>query len=219
MSRLTKLYEGKKKKRALEEKNISTILKHNAKGCVVCLSGPAIEVHAEALAPLLKAKSELLFVEIDEDLAKSENMGKRTKKIGDSRVTFRTGNVWDVVRGKYLYRNGWKGKHVLFDLDFCETAESLIAKGLLKELRLLAQSKLPRRSGFWLSLTVCQRGDINSEWIVLPSKMIDIFHKAKWSIRPDSRINPYKDGNRGSPMLNFLFHFRYDYNRKTGENI
>jgi len=209
-----KTFESKKFKRALENRIAKEILSYGDKGCVVSLCGPAVETHFGTLKPILRNKSELLFAESNPAIVKKERMKERVEACGDKRIVFRAYDVWDAVRKRYIYREGWKHKHVFFDLDFCATADTLVGQGLLLELKKLARSKLPRRGGFWLSITSCQRGDIDAEWWNLYTNVGRIFLNAKWSIRPPTRIEPYREqGHKGANMVNMLFHFKYDVNK------
>jgi hypothetical protein len=219
------LFETKTTKRAIEKGTVSTILEWRNlgaknRGSAMALCGPAVEEHIKTLLPLLRPKSELLFAEWSKEVAEKNDIAGSVKAFGDKRIVYHFGNIWDVMRKQYIYKKGWKGKHVFFDLDFCRTADTLIAQGLQQELKRLAVSKLPRKNGFWLSITACQRGDKSSEWWELYHKTGQIFLRADWAIKSGTRILPYTEGRTGANMVNMLFHFMWDYNkaRKRAKN-
>jgi len=223
----TTVFEGKKVKRSVSLENIKRISRWGKnilslgrkkkrsmdKGCAVSLCGPAIETHVKEILPLLRCKSELLVAEWSKKTIEKENMVERVKSIGDERVVFYVGNVWDGIRQHYLKKKGWNHKHVLFDLDFCNTVDELLTQKLQIELKHLARSKLPRRQGFWVFLTFLQRGDMDKEYWDFANKVGRIFHEAGWQISYHHML-PYRDGHKGAPMCNIVFRFHWDYSKQ-----
>ena len=63
-------FESKKLKRQLINKLIREMLSCGDRGSIVVLSGPAIEVQYNELKPLLRNKSDLLFVDNDVKMVK-----------------------------------------------------------------------------------------------------------------------------------------------------
>jgi hypothetical protein len=206
----TKTFEAKKKKAKLHEDVVDEVLSHGDRGCVVSLPGPAIERHVKVFQPLLRKNSQCMLVEWNRDMVREEQMRQRMKACGDLRFVLSVGNVWDCLRRCYINRQGWEYKHVLFDLDFCATVDILVSQGLILELKRLARSKLPRRTGFWISLTVCKRQDIDREWAQLPGKIVDIFENVGWRNKHWSCFH-YKE-QKGARMFHILLRFEYDRN-------
>lgn len=213
----TETFEAKKKKEKLHEDTVSKILSYGDKGCVLSLPGPAVERHVRVFQPLLRKHSQTLFVEWNRKMAKKEQMRERIKACGDTRFVLSIGDVWGCLRRRYINKEGWEHKHVLFDLDFCVTVDTLVSQGLILELKRLSRSKLPRRNGFWISLTVCKWKDYDREWIRLPGKVVEIFENSGWRLQ-HWEGEPYKE-RKGAPMFHILLRFRYDWNLlgKTGE--
>ena len=201
-------FENKPVKRGLYDKVVKKMLEKDDKGCVTSLCGPAAKLHAESLMPLLRSNSELLFAEWDKELSIEQEMEKQIKECNDKRIVFKLGNIWDVMRSKYIYKKGWQHKHVLFDLDFCRSTDVLIAQGLQLELKRLARSKLPRKSGFWIYLTVCKRGDRDEEWLSFSNKVLNIFTRNGWSMSY-TKLESYKDV-KGPHMVSMLFRFKWN---------
>ena len=206
----TGTFEAKERKARLHEDIVKEITAHGDRGCVISLPGPAIERHIKVFQPLLRKHSQVMFVEWNKKTVKKERMRERMKACGDARFLLSVGNVWDCMRRRYINKQGWEHKHVLFDLDFCATVDTLVSQGLILELKRLARSKLPRRNGFWISLTVCRWKDNDSEWIRLPSKIAEIFVNAGWSLKY-WKCDPYKE-QRGAPMFHTLLRFEYNWN-------
>ncbi len=206
------VFERKKVKRALEKKNASIILQSNSKGCIVSLCGPAIEQHADILRPLLRKKSRLLFCEIDKSMAKNEKMLQRVEALDDQRIRLVIGDIWKTLKKQ----KGWDRKFILFDLDFCKTAYTLKNfEGLIPRLRWLANSKLPRQSGFFISLTVCKWGDLSNSYLDLSSDIFKIFDECGWSL-VESRAKSYRESKaEGASMFNMLFHFKWNDGRSS----
>ena len=177
---------------------------------MVSLPGPAVERHVKVFQPLLRKHSQVMFAEWNKNIVKKEQMRKQLKACEDPRFFLSVGNVWDCLRRCYINRQGWEHKHVLFDLDFCGTVDTLVAQGLILELKRLARSKLPRRSGFWISLTVCKWKDYDREWIHLPGRVVEIFANAGWRLHHWD-CDPYKE-QKGAPMFHILLRFEYDRN-------
>lgn len=214
------LFENKKTKRNLHREFTDRILSFGDKGCVVSLCGPAMETHYKELKPLLRKNSQMLFAEINPKVIENERLAQRTEALGDRRVKFFAGNVWDGIHLQYLRRQGWHHKHVLFDLDFCCTAETAIKRlDLYSKLETIAASKLPRKNGFWISVTFCRWGDKNNRWRAAISEIIHIFAKHNWELSFNHNA-PYaeKGGNKekrrlGANMLTMVFRFRWNYTK------
>ena len=206
------LFENKLVKRKLHNYLTSKILSFNDRGCIVALAGPAVEVHYKELKPILRKNSELLFAEIDSEMAAEEKLIERVNKLKDKQVVIQIDDVWKAIINKYITKNGWEHKHVLFDFDFCCTAQTVVKNDLYSNLRWLSNSKLPRNSGFWVAMTFCKRKDINHTWHEIPSKMIDIFYEAGWNLTLNENLS-YTEGHTGANMVNMLFRFKLDRNR------
>jgi hypothetical protein len=209
----TEMFETKTVKRCLEQNRVNYIKSQKAKGCVVSLCGPAVRPHIKFLKPLLNTKSELLFAEWDKEVFLNNNMKQTVSNERDPRISIQFGNVWDAVRKRYVHKKGWQHKHIFFDLDFCATAETLLAQGLQKELKTLATSKLPKKSGFFVSLTMCRRNDRDGEYIRFYSRLLEIFFDAGWSIKYSDFV-PYRENNKkGTVMVNIFLHVKKDNNK------
>lgn len=213
----SKLFESKHTKRGLHEAVTSQILEFGDKGCVVSLCGPAVEPHYRDMRCLLRKDSQLLMAEWNEGVVREERLRDRIKALGDSRVVFYEGDVWQAITKLYIRKKGWDHKHVLFDLDFCCTAETAIAQGLYMNLKRLALSKLPRKTGFWIVITFCRRGDRYGEWQDVISKVIRTFSRAGWQMSFNENI-PYAERGalshkrKGANMVMLKFRFHWDYN-------
>jgi len=208
-------FESKKLKRQLINKLIREMLSCGDRGSIVVLSGPAIEVQYNELKPLLRNKSDLLFVDNDVKMVKRERLIERVKKLNDPRAKFYTGDIWEALKECYVKKQGWKYRHVFFNLDFCCTASTLARDGLYEHLYWLAASKLPRRKGFWLAFTFCRWGDFTREWQKVPSKTIGIMDRVGWSL-VISHIIPYAEKGEngknkgGTNMVTMWFKFKWN---------
>jgi len=214
-SKSAKFFENRPVKRSIYRGLIARMQSYNDKGSIVSLGGPAIETHYKEMAPLLRKRSELLFAEIDRKMIREERLVKRIKDLSDSRVIFYEGDVRHGILDHYIIKDGWYHKHVLFDMDFCRTANTIIRElNFLGFLDVLAKSKLPRKGGFWLVLTFCRWGDIESCWSKSISKIIDIFHDNGWRLSV-ADICPYAEkrslGTAGTSMVTMHFRFHWDY--------
>jgi len=213
------LFENRPVKRQTYAQLIAKMHLFKDKGCIVSLGGPAIEIHYKELASLLRRNSQLLFAEIDKVLIIDENLPSRIEALGDSRVKFYAGDIWDGIMFNYVQKQGWEHKHVLFDLDFCCTAPTAIKQSLYTHLSLLAKSKLPRKNGFWISLTFCRRGDLTNEWQRVISEIIQLFTNQGWQLSINNNITyAEKGGNKakrriGNNMVTMQFRFRWDYTK------
>ena len=203
------LFAGKERKRLIIEHNIKTILSFGDKGCVVSLSGPSPEIVYHYLKPLLKKKSQLLLAEHDAKMVEDLRLRHRTEQIKDGRLIFRTGDVFKEMRRQYETRQGWEHKHVLFDLDFCDSARTLLRDTpIFESLKWLAKSNLPRKEGFWISITTCQRGDFNADWMRLQDFVRRTFWTECWNTNAEQRNNYIETGKRGgTAMVNWLIRF------------
>ena len=206
------MFENKLVKRGLYTKLISSINEYKDRGSIVTLIGPALETHYNELRPILRPRSDLLMAEYDSDLIKRECIVERIKNLHDDRITFFKGDVWDSIKKRYK-NCGWHHKHVLFDMDFCCTAKTAFDNGLTRHLEWLITSKLPRRKGFWISLTFCRRKDTKEIWRSLPSDVLYLYGKYGWSMTEERVItytekSPNKKGRVGANMVMMWFRFR-----------
>jgi hypothetical protein len=193
----------------------SKMHKYGDRGSIASLGGPSIEIHYKELEPLLRRRSSLLFAEMNKNLIQHENLVQRIQNLNDPRVDFYQGDIWDGINS-YMKADGWYHKHVLFDLDFCCSAPTVIKAGLWNYLAKLAESKLPRKNGFWISLTFCRRADLGNEWMWVPSLVLKTFTVRGWqpshaAILPYAEKRSGANGKVGSNMVTMQFRFKWDY--------
>lgn len=203
-----KTFCSKVTKRQLEQERVYYITSQKGKGNVASLCGPAVKEHIETLKPLLNKNSKLLFAEWDKKVCQYNGMKRQVREAKDDRISLYIGNIWDMIKKER------KRVFLFLDLDFCLTVDTLIAQGLQNELKKIAYSKLPKRTGFFISLTMCQRGDKGGEYLKFAAKVQEIFYTAGWSIRY-ADLRPYREqDNKGTVMVNTFIHVRMDYNNK-----